>query len=169
VSNRRDAPGLDFAREQGMPTVVLSHTDFADRAAYDKALIDVLRQYGAEWVCLAGFMRVLGPAFCDAFAERVLNIHPSLLPSFVGAHAQRQALEHGVLLSGATVHFVTADLDAGPIVMQETVPVMPGDDEAALSARILEVEHRLYPAALARLVKSPWHIEGRRVVWDSPA
>jgi phosphoribosylglycinamide formyltransferase-1 len=168
VSNRVDAGGLAFAEAEGISTVVLPHRSMPDREAYDRALIAILRRHDVEWVCLAGFMRVLGPTFCDAFAERVLNIHPSLLPAFAGAHAQRQALAHGVTVSGATVHFVTADLDAGPIVMQEAVPVRPDDDEERLAARILDVEHRLYPAALARVVAGGWRVEGRRVIWTAP-
>lgn len=165
VSNRRDAAGLAFADEAGIATAVVPHREYATRPEYDRALVQTLRAHGAEFVCLAGFMRVLGPDFCDAFAHRILNVHPSLLPAFAGARAQRQAIEHGVTLSGATVHFVTPELDAGPIVMQASVPVQPDDDEEALSARILEVEHRIYPEALRRILSGGWHIDGRRVRW----
>lgn len=167
VSNGAGAPGLDVARAAGIETVVLPHRDYPSRDAYDRALIEVLRAHGVELVCLAGFMRVLGPVFCEAFARRVLNIHPSLLPSFPGADAQAQAIEHGVLVTGATVHFVTPDLDAGPIVAQEPVPVRPDDDRESLAARILEVEHRLYPEAIARVIAGGWRLDGRRVVWRS--
>lgn len=166
LSNRAEAAGLAFARDARVPTAVLSHRDYPTRDDYDRALVAALRDHGAEFVCLAGFMRVLGPDFCHAFAGRVLNIHPSLLPAFAGAHAQRQAIEHGVAVSGATVHFVTRELDAGPIVMQEAVPVRPDDNEETLSARILEVEHRIYPEALRRILAGGWRIAGRRVVWD---
>jgi phosphoribosylglycinamide formyltransferase-1 len=165
VSNRAGAPGLDIARAASIETIVMPHRDYATRAAYDQALVDSLRSRGVRLVCLAGFMRRLGPDFCAGFPDAVLNVHPSLLPAFPGVDAQRQALEHGVRVSGATVHFVTPDLDAGPIVLQEAVPVLDDDDEASLAARILEVEHRVYPAAIARVIAGGWRIEGRRVVW----
>jgi phosphoribosylglycinamide formyltransferase-1 len=167
ISNRAGAAGLAFGRAAGLDTVVMPHREHASRADYDRALVDALRGRGVRLVCLAGFMRVLGPAFCAAFEHAVLNIHPSLLPAFPGPDAQQQAIAHGVTLSGATVHFVTPDLDAGPIVRQEAVPVLPGDDRDSLAARILEVEHRLYPAAIARVIAGGWRIDGRRVVWLS--
>jgi len=166
VSNRPEAAGLSFAAGRGIPAVVLPHGDFASRSAYDQALVGELRSRGVTLVCLAGFMRLLGPDFCAAFPEAVLNIHPSLLPAFPGVDAQRQALEYGVKVSGATVHFVTPELDAGPIVLQAAVPVEAGDTEQSLSARILETEHRLYPAAIARIIAGGWRIAGRRVVFD---
>lgn len=167
VSNRPDAAGLIRASAAGIETVVLDHRAFARREDYDRALVDELTRRGIELVCLAGFMRLLGPSFCDAFADRILNIHPSLLPAFPGEHAQRQALAHGVRVSGATVHLVTAELDGGPIVAQSAVPVMDDDTEALLSRRILEVEHRLFPDAVARIARGGWHIEGRRVVFPA--
>lgn len=169
ISNRPDARGLDIARAAGIESVVMPHREFASRDDYDRALVEALGRRGVRLVCLAGFMRRLGQGFCGAFPNAVLNIHPSLLPSFPGLDAQRQALEHGVRISGATVHFVTPELDAGPIVMQEAVPVLDDDDEARLAARILTVEHRLYPAAIARVQGGAWRIEGRRVLWSHPA
>lgn len=163
VSNRADAAGLAWASARGLATAVVSHRDYRDRRDYDRVLVDILRGAGVEWVCLAGFMRLLGPAFCEAFPERILNIHPSLLPSFPGVDAQALALAHGVSVTGATVHFVTPELDAGPIVMQAAVPVRDDDTLDSLSARILEVEHQLYPTALAAVFAGGWRIEGRRV------
>jgi phosphoribosylglycinamide formyltransferase-1 len=166
VSNRADAMGLERARAAGMETRVMPHGDYASRDDYDRALLAELRARGVALVCLAGFMRRLGPAFCDAFPNAILNIHPSLLPAFPGAHAQRQALAHGVKISGATVHFATPELDAGPIVMQEAVAVRDDDTEETLAARILTVEHRLYPAAIQRVLDGDWRIVDRRVVFD---
>ena len=166
ISNRADAPGLAHARSRGIPAVVLPHGDFASRAAYDAALVAALRPSGAALVCLAGFMRRLGPVFCEAFPNAILNIHPSLLPAFPGMDAQRQALEHGVRVTGATVHFVTPELDAGPIIMQATVPVEDADTVDTLAARILAQEHRIYPEAVRRLLVDDWRIEGRCVVFS---
>jgi phosphoribosylglycinamide formyltransferase-1 len=166
ISNRADAKGLDFARESGVDTWVISHRDYGTREAFDAALAAALNDHGVKLVCLAGFMRLLGSEFLAAFPNAVLNIHPSLLPAFPGEHAVRQAIEHGVKVSGATVHFVTSDLDSGPILVQEAVPVLEGDDEHTLAARILTVEHRLYPEAIRRVLAGGWRISGRRVVWD---
>ncbi len=152
ISNRAGAAGLDHARQGGIETLVLSHMPYAAREDYDRALIAELRHRGVELVCLAGFMRLLSPVFVDAFPNRILNIHPSLLPNYPGLHPQQQALDDGARESGATVHFVNKDLDAGPIVLQEAVPVMPGDTADSLAARILEVEHRLYPRAIAQVL-----------------
>jgi phosphoribosylglycinamide formyltransferase-1 len=164
ISNRADAPGLDRARAAGVETLVLPHKAYADRTAYDVALAAELKKRGVRLVCLAGFMRLLGRAFIDEFPNAVLNIHPSLLPAFPGLDAQRQALEHGVKVTGATVHLVTPDLDAGPILVQAAVAVLDGDTVETLSARILEQEHRIYPEAI-RLALSPmWRVEGRRVL-----
>ena len=168
ISNRLDAPGLELARSRGIPTAVVKHRDYESRDAFDGALVDELRRHDLRLVCLAGFMRRLGPAFCAAFPNAVLNIHPSLLPAFTGADAQRQALEHGVRFTGATVHFVTPDLDAGPIVMQAVVPVKDDDTVETLSARILIEEHRLFPQAVRRLLEDPWEIVGRRVIFGAP-
>ena len=169
ISNRADAGGLELARERGIETLVMPHAAHPSRAAYDAALSGALRERGVALVCLAGFMRVLGPGFCDDFRNAVLNIHPSLLPAFPGTHAPRQAIEHGVRVSGATVHFVSAELDAGPIVMQAAVPVEPGDTEDTLAARILVEEHRLYPRAIQFILDGDWTIDGRRVVPASNA
>ena len=152
ISNRADAPGLDHARRAGIETLVLSHKDYRTREDYDRALVAELRQRGVELVCLAGFMRLLSPVFVDAYPDRILNIHPSLLPKYPGLHPQQQALDDGARESGATVHIVNRDLDAGPIVLQESVPVMPGDTADSLAARILEVEHRLYPRAIEQVL-----------------
>lgn len=165
VSNQAGAGGLDVARRAGIDTVVMPHEQYENREAFDRALVNAIRERGAGFVLLAGFMRRLGPTFCQAFPDAILNIHPSLLPAFPGAHAQRQALAHGVAISGATVHFVTPELDAGPIVMQASVPVLADDTEETLSARILELEHRLYPEAVVRVLAGGWRIEGRRVRW----
>jgi phosphoribosylglycinamide formyltransferase-1 len=162
LSNLPDAGGLGRATDAGIPTVVVEHRQFASRDAFDATVVEMLRRYGVELVCLAGFMRLLGPRIVDAFPNAILNIHPSLLPAFPGLHAQRQALHHGVRVSGATVHMVTTELDAGPIVMQATVPVHDDDTEARLSARILAEEHRIYPEAIARVLAGGWRIDGRR-------
>jgi phosphoribosylglycinamide formyltransferase-1 len=166
ISNRADAAGLERARAAGIATRVMPHGDYASRDDYDRALVAELRAHGVALVCLAGFMRRLGPAFCGAFPNAILNIHPSLLPAFPGAHAQRQAVAHGVKISGATVHFATPELDAGPIVMQEAVAVRDDDTEETLAARILTVEHRLYPAAIQRVIDARWRIADRRVVFE---
>ena len=167
ISNDAAASGLAFARDRGIPTVVIHHRDFGSRRDFDLALVAELRRHQVTLVCLAGFMRLLGEDFCAAFPDAILNIHPSLLPSFPGTHAQRQALEHGTRVAGATVHFVTAALDAGPIVAQEAVPVEDDDSEDSLSARILDVEHRLYPSAIRDVIRGDWRLEGRRVVFSS--
>lgn len=152
ISNRADAPGLDHAITAGIETLVLSHKSYATREDYDRALVGELRQRDVALVCLAGFMRLLSPAFVDAFPDRILNIHPSLLPKYPGLHPQQQALDDGAVVSGATVHFVNTELDAGPIVLQRQVPVLPGDTERTLADRILQVEHTLYPEAIAAVL-----------------
>ena len=162
ISNRADAPGLARAERAGIPTLVMPHKAYADRAAYDRALAETLKSHGVELVCLAGFMRLLGPVFIDQFPNAVLNIHPSLLPAFPGLDAQHQAFDHGVKVTGATVHFVTAELDAGPIVCQAAVPVLDTDTAETLATRILEVEHRLYPEGIRRVAAGGWRIVGRR-------
>jgi len=167
ISNRADAYGLERARQAGIETLVRDHKAHPSREAYETVLVDDLRARGVELVCLAGFMRLLGATFVDAFPRGILNIHPALLPAFPGLHAQRQAVEHGVKVSGATVHFVDTNLDAGPIVLQAAVSVLDTDTEDSLAARILEQEHRLYPEAIQRILGGGWHIEGRRVVFGS--
>ena len=148
ISNLADAPGLDHARAAGIETLVLSHKAYASREDFDRAMVQALNARGVSLVCLAGFMRLLSPVFVDAFPDRILNIHPSLLPKYPGLHPQQQALDDGARVSGATVHFVNKDLDAGPVVRQREVPIVPGDTVDTLAARILEVEHRLYPEAI---------------------
>lgn len=164
ISNRADAPGLERAAQAGIETRVMPVKAYADREAYDRALAAELEEQGVRLVCLAGFMRLLGAGFLDRFPNAVLNVHPSLLPAFPGMEAQRQALEHGVRISGATVHLVTTELDAGPIVMQAAVPVLDEDTVETLSARVLIAEHRIYPDAIARMLAPGWRIDGRRVV-----
>ena len=164
VSDRERAQALDRARAHAVPVVWLNPKDFGERAAYDAALTGVLAARGVGLVCLAGFMRILGPAFVRAWAGRVLNIHPALLPAFPGLAAQRQALEYGVKVAGATVHFVEEGVDTGPIVLQASVPVHPDDTEESLSARILVEEHRLYPEAIRLFAEGRLTITGRRVI-----
>jgi phosphoribosylglycinamide formyltransferase 1 len=154
ISNRADAPGLLLAREHGIATAVVDHKSFATRDAFDAALADAIETHAPDWLVLAGFMRILTPAFVRHFEGRMLNVHPSLLPAFTGLHTHRRAIEAGCKLAGATVHFVTPDLDHGPIVAQAVVPVLPHDTEASLAARVLAREHVLYPLALR------WCLEG---------
>jgi len=165
ISNRADAPGIEWATEHGLETAVLSHQDFSDREAHDEAIVGRLREAEVEWVCLAGYMRLLSTVFLDAFPDRILNIHPALLPSFPGLHGQRQAWGYGVKVSGCTVHLVDLELDHGPIVVQRSVPVLADDNEDGLSARILEQEHIAYPEALKALLTRAWRLDGRRVVF----
>jgi phosphoribosylglycinamide formyltransferase-1 len=164
ISNRADAPGLEAARRRGLPAVAIPSKGL-DREVYDRMLVQELRARGVELVCLAGFMRLLSATFVRAFPNRVLNIHPSLLPSFPGLDAQHQALEHGVRVTGCTVHFVDENLDAGPILVQATVPVLNSDTVETLSARILKEEHRIYSEALRIAIGGKFRIEGRRVVF----
>jgi phosphoribosylglycinamide formyltransferase-1 len=167
ISNRPDAAGLKRAQEAGVETLVLDHTDkakFATREDYDRELVQALDRRGVGLVCLAGFMRLLTNVFLEAFPNAIVNIHPSLLPSFPGTNAQYQAWEHGVKWTGATVHLVTSELDRGPIVLQETVAVKDTDDADTLAARILEREHHLYPMAIQLLLNGNWRIEGRRFI-----
>jgi phosphoribosylglycinamide formyltransferase 1 len=164
VSNRADAQGLARARAAGIDAVHMSPRDHVDRDAYDRAIADLMRARGVRLVCLAGFMRLVGRPLLDAFPDRILNIHPSLLPSFPGLDAQRQALEHGVRVTGATVHLVNAELDGGPIVLQSAVPVLDADTVETLSARVLVEEHRLYPEAIGLVLDGGWSIAGRRLI-----
>jgi phosphoribosylglycinamide formyltransferase-1 len=162
ISNRASAPGLEIARQRGIPMRVIPSQGL-EREAYDKLLIDELRIHEVELVCLAGFMRLLSADFVRAFPNRVLNIHPSLLPAFPGLDAQRQALDHGVKITGCTVHFVDEFLDSGPIVVQAAVPVLDDDTVEALSARILKQEHLIYPKAIQYMADGRITIDGRRV------
>ena len=169
LSNRPEAPALEWARARGLATRVVDHKGFASRDAFDARLAGEIAATGAELVLLAGFMRIFTPSFIERFPNRILNIHPSQLPSFPGLHTHRQALAAGVKLHGCTVHIVTSTLDAGPIVAQAAVPVLPGDTPATLAARVLAEEHRIYPAALGWLAAGRVRIEGGRAVVDGAA
>jgi len=167
ISNRADAAGLARAQKAGIETLVIDHRDktrFPSREDFDRELVRQLKARGVALVCLAGFMRLLSPVFVAAFPNAILNIHPSLLPSFPGLDAQLQAWTHGVKVSGATVHLVTSDLDAGPIVVQKAVPVVDGDTAETLAARILVEEHKLYPEAIRIILDGRWRLDGRRLV-----
>jgi phosphoribosylglycinamide formyltransferase 1 len=161
ISNRAAAAGLDIARQRGIPLRVIESRGM-EREAYDKLVIDELRTHEADLVCLAGFMRLLSSSFVEAFPQRVLNIHPSLLPAFPGLDAQRQALEHGVRITGCTVHLVDEFLDSGPILLQAAVPVLDDDTVESLSARILAQEHAIYPKAIQYIVERRVTMDGRR-------
>ena len=163
ISNRPDAAGLELAAQHGVATTVIDHTGFAERAAFDAALAAAIDESSPDLVVMAGFMRILGSAFIDHYAGRMLNIHPSLLPSYRGLHTHRRALDDGVRVHGCTVHFVTNELDGGPIVAQGAVAVHDDDDEASLAARVLAVEHRLLPAAVRAFCEGRLVIAGRRV------
>ena len=162
VSNREGAPGLERARRAGIETLTIDHRAFQDRDAFDTTIAQELTSRQVRLVCLAGFMRLVGPRLLNAFPNAILNIHPSLLPAFPGVEAQAQALHHGVKISGATVHLVTGELDAGPIVLQSAVPVRPDDTDETLAARILVEEHRLYPEAVRLVLGGGWRLDGRR-------
>ena len=164
IANQDDAAGLERARSAGIEAIAISHRGWPSRDDYDRALVRELQARHVSLVCLAGFMRVVGAPLIDAFPHAILNIHPSLLPAFPGVAAQRQALAHGVKVSGVTVHLVDAQLDAGPIVLQRTVPVLDDDTEATLAARILVEEHRAYPEAVRTVLAGGWRLEGRRFV-----
>jgi phosphoribosylglycinamide formyltransferase-1 len=167
VANRSDAAGLTRARDAGIETLYLDPREHSDDRGYDRAIVEALHARDVELVCLAGYMRRVGVPLLAAYPGRMLNVHPSLLPAFPGLHAQRQALEHGVRVSGATVHLVTADLDSGPIVMQAAVPVLDDDTEETLSARILAEEHQIYPEAIRIVLGGNWVVTGRRFVRTS--
>jgi phosphoribosylglycinamide formyltransferase-1 len=163
VSNVEGALGLERARKAGIPAVFRDHRG-KKREAFDAEIVEILQAHHVDLVCLAGFLRLLSPVFVRAFPGRIVNIHPALLPAFPGLDAQRQAWEHGVKVSGATVHLVDEGLDSGPIVAQESVPVLSGDTPERLAARILEAEHRLYPRAVRLLLEGRCRVEGRRVI-----
>jgi phosphoribosylglycinamide formyltransferase-1 len=163
ISNREDAPGLRRATERLIPARVIPSKG-VEREAYDRLVVAALNEARVDLVCLAGFMRLLSPYFVAAFRGRILNIHPSLLPSFPGLESQRQALDYGVKFSGCTVHFVDENLDAGPIVKQAIVPIEPGDTDESLAARILSEEHRIYTEAVRLVLSGKFRIEGRRVL-----
>jgi len=164
ISNRPGARGLDRARTAGIETLVIDHRSFPTREAFDTAAVFELKQRSVGLVCLAGFMRLLSPAFIGAFPNAILNIHPALLPAFPGLDAQRQAWAHGVKISGATVHLVTTELDAGPIVVQAAIEVRDDDTPETLAARILVEEHRIYPEAIRIVLEGRWRLDGRRFV-----
>jgi phosphoribosylglycinamide formyltransferase-1 len=168
VSNRPEAPGLARAAAAGIPTRVLDHRGFSDREAFERALVDILRAAGVELVLLAGFDRLVTGTLLAAFPLRIMNIHPALLPAFKGLHGQGQALAYGVKLAGATVHFVDEHTDHGPIIVQGAVPVLPDDTEEDLRARILTVEHEIYPLAVQLFAEGRLRVEGRRVVVTGP-
>lgn len=163
ISNRAEAPGIGLARERGLHAITLASKGL-DREAYDRQLIDELRKSRVDLVCLAGYMRILSGHFIREFHQRILNIHPSLLPAFPGLDAQHQAWEHGVKVSGCTVHFVEEGLDSGPIISQAVVPVQDDDTAESLSARILVEEHRIYPEAIGLVLSGQYRIDGRRVI-----
>jgi len=170
ISNRADAPGLARARQQGIPTRVIDHRGYASREDFDRALVEALTAADIELVACAGFMRLLSPVILNAFPNRIMNIHPSLLPAFPGLNAQKAALEHGARIAGCTVFFVAPGTDDGPIIVQAAVPVMPGDDEQRLSDRILAQEHRIYPLSISLFQQGRLQVDGRKVIIrDAPA
>jgi phosphoribosylglycinamide formyltransferase-1 len=166
VSNRPEAPGIVRARELGLTAHVFDHRKYPTREAHEEDVLRAIAESEADFIVLAGYMRLLSPAFVAAYPHRILNIHPSLLPAFPGVDAQAQALRYGVKVAGCTVHFVDENLDAGPIIVQRAVPVLDGDTAESLAARILEQEHVAYPEALRALSTKKWRVEGRRVVFD---
>jgi phosphoribosylglycinamide formyltransferase-1 len=163
LSNQPQAPALARAKAAGVPTAAIDHRDFGQREAFDRCLAAEIDRYRPDFIALAGFMRVLGDAFVARYAGRMVNVHPSLLPAFPGLDTHRRALEAGVRIHGCTVHFVTPTLDMGPIIVQAAVPVLPGDDEATLAARVLDEEHRIYPQALAWLATGRVRLQSDRV------
>ncbi len=169
LSNRINAYGLGRAKKHGIPVEVLDHKRFSNREAFDQAVVDILRAREVELVVLAGFMRLLSPVFVAAYSNRIMNIHPALLPAFPGLHVQKKAVEHGVRFSGCTVHFVNEECDEGPIIIQAVVPVFPQDTEESLASRILEQEHRIYPRAIQLYSEGRLRIEGRKVFVDDLA
>jgi phosphoribosylglycinamide formyltransferase 1 len=169
LSNKAEAYGLLRAKKHNLFTAVLDHKSFPSREAYDHEVVDILRRCGVELVVLAGFMRLLSPVFVKAYSNRIMNIHPALLPAFPGLQVQKRALEHGVRFSGCTVHFVNEECDEGPIIIQAVVPVFADDTEDALAARILKQEHRIYPRAIQLYAEGKLNVVGRRVIVDDPA
>ncbi|MGZ8442215.1 MAG: phosphoribosylglycinamide formyltransferase [Candidatus Binatia bacterium] len=166
LSNKAGAFGLVRAQNHGIPTEVLDHLTYPSRETYDQAVVDRLRGRGVELVALAGFMRLLSPVFIKAYSNRIMNIHPALLPSFPGLHVQKKAVDHGVRFAGCTVHFVNEECDEGPIIIQAVVPVFADDTEESLAARILKQEHQIYPRAIQLYAAGRLHVSGRRVLVD---
>ncbi|MBC7350524.1 MAG: phosphoribosylglycinamide formyltransferase [Candidatus Aminicenantes bacterium] len=162
-SNKAEAPGLQTARDRGLETLFLDPKDFPSKDAYDAAIVEELQKRQVDLVCLAGYMKIITPLFCQAFRNRIMNIHPALLPSFQGLHAQKQAVDYGVRYSGATVHFVWEEVDAGPIILQAVVPVHQDDTEETLADRILEWEHKIYPEAVRLYFEGKLEVRGRKV------
>jgi phosphoribosylglycinamide formyltransferase-1 len=169
LSNKADAFGLERAKKHGVSTVVLDHKSYSSREAYDQAVVELLQKRGVELVVLAGFMRLLSPAFIKAYSNRIMNIHPALLPSFPGLQVQKKAVEHGVRFAGCTVHFVNEECDEGPIIIQAVVPVFADDTEETLGARILKQEHRIYPQAIQLYAENRLRVVGRKVLVDGSA
>lgn len=163
ISNNPDAGALERATNAGLPHVCIDHRGFADRQDFDRALVAALQQAGVELVVLAGFMRIISEVFLDAFPQRVINIHPSLLPAFPGLHVHKKALQYGARFSGCTVHFVNSGVDTGPIIVQAVVPILDDDTEESLAARILQQEHQIYPRAIQLIAEDRVQINGRRV------
>ena len=163
IADKINAYALERARERGIPAVTVAYRDYAERADFERALLTELRAHGVTLVVLAGFMRILSPVFVHAYAGHILNIHPALLPSFPGAHAHRDALAYGVKVSGCTVHFVDEGMDSGPIIMQAAVPVLEGDTEETLAARVLSQEHQIFPEAIKLYVEGRLRTDGRKV------
>jgi phosphoribosylglycinamide formyltransferase-1 len=168
VSNNPGAGALDRARQAGIPCLCIDHREFADREEFDRAVVAALQEAGVELVVLAGFMRIISGVFIEAFPNRIMNIHPALLPAFPGLHVQRQALEYGARFTGCTVHFVDGGIDTGPIVIQAVVAVLDDDTDESLAARILQQEHRIYPRAIQLFAEGRLRIEGRRVRIEPP-
>jgi len=163
IADKEDVYALERAREKGIPAIAVVRRDYAERDAFERALLEQLYAHGVTLVVLAGFMRILSPLFVHAYTGRILNIHPALLPSFPGAHAHRDALAYGVKVSGCTVHFVDEGTDSGPIILQASVPVLEGDTEETLAARVLEQEHRIFPEAIKLYIEGRLHTDGRQV------
>lgn len=164
LANKPDAAGLAWAAERGIPTAALNHKDFPNRLAFDEAMMQLIDAHQPDLVVLAGFMRILTPEFCQHYENRCINIHPSLLPAFMGLHTHQRALDEGCRIAGCTIHFVTAELDNGPIIAQGAVPILDGDDADTLAARVLQVEHQLLPQAVADFVSGSLNIQGKRVI-----
>jgi len=163
VSNRAEAPGLQTARERGLEALYLDPKAYASKEAYDVAIVEELQKRAVDLVCLAGYMKIVTPLFCQAFRNQIMNIHPALLPSFPGLHAQKQAVDYGVRYSGATVHFVSEEVDGGPIILQQVVPVYQDDTEETLADRILVWEHKIYPEAVRLYFEGKLEVRGRKV------
>jgi len=165
ISNKPEAPGIRKAEAFGIPVVVIDHKKFSSREDFERALVSELKSRGVELVCLAGFMRILSPTFIREFPGRIMNIHPSLLPAFPGLNVHNRVLESGAKFSGCTVHFVTEDVDAGPIIIQAVVPVLDDDTEETLAARVLVEEHKIYPEAIRLFAEGRLEVRGKRVIW----